>query len=58
MIDLYYFMKVHYRGKKSNTTNPNIIYQKHGITSATIVRKYIKEIHKGNYANDQIVVGG
>ena len=54
MIDLYYFMKVHYKIKQ--VIQPIPIYK----TSKAWDYKfyYSKEIHKGNYANDQIVVGG
>ena len=54
MIDLYYFKKVHYRVKQ--VIQPIPIYK----TSKTWDYKfyYCKEIQKGNYGNDQIVVGG
>ena len=54
MIDLYYFKIVHYRVKQ--VIQPIPIYK----TSRTWDYKfyYNKEIQKGNYANDQIVVGG
>ena len=59
MIDLYYFMKVKYKGNQ--VIQPIPIYK----TSKAWYYKfyYSKEIHKGNYANDnyvndQIVVGG
>ena len=54
MIDLYYFMKVHYKSKQ--VIQPIPIYK----TSKAWDYKfyYSKEIHKGNYANDQIVAGG
>ena len=54
MIDLYYFMKVHYKVKQ--VIQPIPIYK----TSKAWDYKfyYNKEIHKENYANDPIVVGG
>ena len=54
MIDLYYFMKVHYKSKQ--VIQPMLIYK---ISKAWDYKCYYsKEIHKGNYANDQIVAGG
>ena len=54
MIDLYYFMKAQYKREQVIQLIP--IYK----TSKSWDYKfyYSKEIHKGNYPNDQIVVGG
>ena len=54
MIDLYYFMKVQYKGKQVIQSMP-----KYNISKAWDYKFYYsKEIQRGNYANDQIVVGG
>ena len=54
MIDLYYFMKEKYKGNQ--VIQPIPIYK---ILKAWDYKCYYsKEIHKGNYANDQIVAGG
>ena len=54
MIDLYYFMKVHYKVKQVIQPIP-----KYKLSKAWDYKCYYsKEIHKGNYANDQIVAGG
>ena len=54
VIDLYYFMKVQYKGKQ--VIQPIPIYK---ISKAWDYKFYYsKEMHKGNYANDQIVARG
>ena len=54
MIELYYFMKAHYRGKQLIQPIP-----KYKLSKAWDYKCYYsKEIHKRNYANDQIVAGG